>query len=410
MLDSIAPCYLQSDTFLVGAGVVGRAILQAHIDRSMSVVIVDTDQTAVETAVDQMQLQTDSWTVSPVFTLGSGLPAMELISQSGCSKRGTPIVIESVAERLEIKQAFFANAESVFGDQAVFCSNTSTLRIQNIASALRLPDRLCGMHFFMPVSQRSAVEIVRSSSTSDVTIDLVCDHARRLSKDPLVVADAPGFIVNRLLSPYLNESMLLLGRGISAEQIEAAALAYGMPLSPLELIDWIGTRTVFDAGRAFWQAFPDRISPSPIGPALLKRRRFGRSSGGGFYDYDQGVRSASLSAEVAALTKSYIRDPVDLSDQEVMELLSIPMWIEAALACQAGVVINADQLEIAMKGGLGFDPTQSWIGFFEALSSESIMRTADRWSNRSASLTLPSWIAKLLGEFSPSQVIEQCGR
>ena len=410
MLDPIAPSDLRSDTFLVGAGVVGRAILKAHLDQSISVVLIDSERAAIEAAVDQVHLLADSWTVSPVFTIGSGLPAVELIPKSGVSKIGHAIVIESVAERLEVKQAFFANVESVFGDQAVFCSNTSTLRIQDIACGLRLPDRLCGMHFFMPVSQRSAVEIVRGTSTSNATIARVCDHARRLRKDPLVVADTPGFIVNRLLSPYLNESMLLLGRGVSAEQIEAAAIEYGMPLSPLELIDWIGARTVFDAGRVFWQAFPDRISPSPIAPALLKRRRFGRSSGGGFYDYDQGVRSASLSAEVAAITKSYIRDPLNLSDQEVMELLSIPMWIEAALACQAGVVTTADQLEIAMKGGLGFDSSQSWLGFFEALSSETIMRTADRWSNRSASLTLPSWIAKLLGEFSPSQVIEQCAR
>ena len=410
MPDHLTPSDLQTDTFLIGAGVVGRAILRAHIDASISACIVDSDRAALESTASELQLSDGNWNVSPLLSLGSELSAVEFIHTGRSVEKGPPIVIESIAERLEIKRAFFAKAESLFGDEAVLCSNTSTLRISDIATELSRPERFCGMHFFMPVDQRNAIEIVRGEKTSTATIDLVCRHALRLAKKPLVVKDSAGFIVNRLLSPYLNESMLLLGRGIDAEQIERAALAYGMPISPLELIDWIGTRTVFDAGRVFWQAFPDRISPSPIAPALLKRMRFGRSGGGGFYDYENGVRSAKLAPEVIDLTNRYVRDQVKLADQEVLELLSIPMWIEAALACRDGVVTAAEQLEIAMQGGLGFDANHSWLGFFDSLTSETILRASKKWSAQSASMRLPTWIAELLTESSPGEAIMQCVR
>ena len=152
-----------------------------------------------------------------------------------------------------------------------------------------------------------------------------------------MVGDGPGFIVNRLLSPYLNEAMLLLGRGVSADRIERAALEYGMPMSPLELIDWIGTRTMFDAGRVYWQSFPERINPSPMLSALIKNKRFGRACGIGLYDYDHGLRSPQLSPVTLEYCERYRRGVMSIGDDEVMHLLSIPMWIEAAIAHRDGI-------------------------------------------------------------------------
>ena len=120
----------------------------------------------------------------------------------------------------------------------------------------------------MPVYNRPAVEVACGEETSTQAIGRCVAHVRRIRKEPLIVRDGPGFIVNRLLTPYLNEAMLLLCRGVSADRIEEAALRYGMPMSPLELIDWIGTRTMFDAGRVFWQSFPEsHPSCSDVGGA-----------------------------------------------------------------------------------------------------------------------------------------------
>ncbi|MFK8115426.1 MAG: 3-hydroxyacyl-CoA dehydrogenase family protein [Rubripirellula sp.] len=368
------PC--QPGTYLIGAGVVGRAILQAHVSAGLSVCIADHDADALQAAVDGLHLP-KGWE-SKRGNLAAGLEGIWLRRLDEQETYEFPLVIESIAERLDLKQQFFVFAEDVFGPEAVLCSNTSTLRISAIASALKDPTRLSGMHFFMPVSQRDAVEVVRSEQASESTIQQTANHVRRILKSPLVVGDGPGFIVNRLLSPYLNQAMLMLGRGIEADQIERASLAYGMPLSPLELIDWIGTRTMFDAGRVYWQSFPTRLDPSPILPALLKRKRFGRAGGGGFFDYTNGERSADLSPIAIELVAKYQGETIVCSDADVMHLLSIPMLIEAGLALRDGVTESRSDFDLAMRGGLGYQPA-SWLAFFGELGTPEINAAIERW-------------------------------
>jgi 3-hydroxyacyl-CoA dehydrogenase/enoyl-CoA hydratase/3-hydroxybutyryl-CoA epimerase/enoyl-CoA isomerase len=392
--------------YLVGAGVVGRAILKAHTDADVSVFVADQNPDFVHEAVEQLGLDRERWHVSPLVRLGERLPAVKLTFKGDSSTLSTSIVIESIAERLDVKQAFFSEAEHLFGDDAVLCSNTSTLRIGAIAEPLSRPARFCGMHFFMPVDRRPAVEVIGGAKTSDSTIKVCTEHARRINKEPLAVGDGPGFVVNRLLSPYLNEAMLMLGRGISAEQIERAALAYGMPMSPLELIDLIGTRTMFDAGRVYWQSFPSRISPSPMLSALVKNKRFGHACGRGLYDYENGVRSKQLSPITVEFCQRYRRDEVSLRDDEVMHVLSIPMWIEAAIAQREGIVQSREQFDLAMRGGLGFDPSKSWLEFFEQLGSEAMLRVIKRWSPRTAAMTSPPEILEALASTSPIQVMD----
>ncbi len=364
-------------TVLVGAGIVGRAILKAHIDADLCVVLADQNGDAVRAATRELVLD-EHWTVRPIDFSG-GLLAAVSIRRIGAAPPQANLVIESIAERLDVKQTFFIRAESLFGPHAILCSNTSILRINEIASTLNVPSRFAGMHFFMPVEDRPAVEIIRGSETSQQTIDHCEEHVKRLGKQPLIVADSPGFIVNRLLSPYLNQAMLLFCGGVSASRIEQAALTYGMPISPLELIDYIGLRTMFDAGRVYWQSFPNRIDPAPILGKLIKQSRLGRSAGAGFYDYVNGQRSADVSAEVKKLVETY-RRPMDVaSDEDLVHLLAIPMWIEATIAQQDGTVTSVEQFDIAMRGGLGYASDLSWRDFFHSLGNSNIDRACERW-------------------------------
>ncbi|NND97334.1 MAG: 3-hydroxyacyl-CoA dehydrogenase family protein [Pirellulaceae bacterium] len=373
---------------LVGTGVVGLAILKAHLDSNVSVCVSDQNQDSLQAAVDSLQLDTDNWRINP-DSIGP-LSVISLSHQLGNSPRNpTPspwIVIESIPENLDIKQRFFRDAQQIFGDDAILCSNTSTLRIGSIGNGLPRPDRICGMHFFMPVDQRPAVEIVRTSETDDDVTAFCRQHADRIGKSPLVVADQPGFIVNRLLSPYLNQSLLLLAHGVDSDRIERAALAYGMPLSPLELIDWIGTRTMFDAGRAFWQAFPNRIDPSPIVPALVKQKRAGRATSAGLFDYIQEQRSPQLAPQAQAVIDRYKLDPIEFTDDDLLHLLAIPMWIEADLAFRDGVTQSLDDFDLAMSGGLGYQHPARWRGFFESLGRATIDNAIERWSGQFKSM------------------------
>lgn len=391
--------------YLVGAGVVGRAIARAHVAAGVSFALIDQDPAMLQAATRELAVDPALWTLV-TGTAPGGSPAVVVRSCGDELAAGVPLVIESIAERLDRKRALFAAAEGWFGADAILCSNTSTLRIGEITAGLARPERCCGMHFFMPVDQRAAVEIIRAKETSAATIDEVSRRARRLNKQPLLAGDGPGFVVNRLLSPYLNEAMVLLGAGVSAARIEHAALAYGMPISPLELIDWIGTRTVFDAGRAFWQAFPERISPAPIGAALLKRGRLGRAAGGGFYDYPDGTRSAELAPAAAAVVQTYQRPAGDIDDVEVVNRLATPMFIEAALAYREGIARSLDQFDLAMTGGLGYTQP-SWLAFWEACGSQRILAASARWGDDSASLRMPVWLAETLATHAPTAALQQ---
>ena len=351
---------------LVGAGIVGQAILKAHLDAGLEVWLSDVDKEQVSRAIQRLDLPSDR--KGEIAQRGE-LFEVQFFGEKR-SIDSPPIVIESIAEKLSIKQAFFQSASKHFGDDAILCSNTSTLRVGEFAIEHDIASRVCGMHFFMPVDQRPAVEIVRTQTTESNVIQHCINHAKRIGKRPIVVTDSPGFIVNRLLSPYLNQSLLLLAHGANHERIKRAALEFGMPLSPLELIDWIGTRTMFDAGRAFWQAFPSRLEPSPIVPKLIKRKRLGRTKGGGLYDYDNDKRSCELAAEAKTIVEEYALKRMDFSDSELIDLLSVPMWIEARLAIQEGVAESADQIQEAMQGGLGYRNELGWNGFFAALGTK----------------------------------------
>ncbi|QDT11816.1 3-hydroxyacyl-CoA dehydrogenase family protein [Planctomycetes bacterium K23_9] len=399
------------NTFLVGTGVVGRAIIKAHVASNIAVGITDQNAASLQQSVDE--IATD-WPQTPITwtTIDDGNLTVAVIGneavkgdQKTQSSAHPRIVVESIAERLDIKQAFFRDAERIFGDSAILCSNTSTLQIASIATGLRHPQRVCGMHFFMPVDQRPAVEIVRSLDTDGKTVAACQKHVQRLNKSPLVVADTPGFVVNRLLSPYLNQALLLLTRGISAERIEQAALRYGMPLSPLELIDYIGTRTMLNAGRCFWQAFPSRLDPSLVVPRLIKKKRLGRHDGAGLYDYHDGVRSESLGDVAQQIVAEYSVDPIEATDSELVELLAVPMWIEAALAYRDQASSSTADFNVAMQGGLGFRQDQLWLDFFDLFGGSAIRKAISKWSDQFASMQAPEPLMTRLEKQRPSEAL-----
>ncbi|MGB7342586.1 MAG: 3-hydroxyacyl-CoA dehydrogenase family protein [Pirellulaceae bacterium] len=394
-------------TILVGTGVVGRAILQSHAVAGVSVCVTDQDHLSLDEAVQEVVVIRPDAIVSEVCVDDGNLrlAVLEFEQDAGCDH--PTVVIESIAERLELKQAFFRDAERVFGKDAILCSNTSTLQIESIAVGLQRPERLCGMHFFMPVERRPAVEVVRSDFSSDHVVKTCEAHVRRLNKWPLVVADRPGFIVNRLLSPYLNQALLLLTRGVSAERIETAALAYGMPMSPLELIDFIGTRTMLNAGRSFWQAFPSRMEPSLVVPRLLKKKRFGRATGEGMYDYQNGQRSEALSEVARGIVAEYSTEPIKVSDGDLVYLLAVPMWIEAALAYQDGITDNLTDFDLAVEGGLGYRASPSWWATIDSLGQHSIAAAIERWSGEFKSMQAPSKLLDSLKTRSASQATQE---
>ena len=395
--------------YLVGAGVVGTAILQAHLDAGVSVWLADHDEDAIRNAVRRVSFLGADWNVSSVQKISTSMSAIQFCNRGVPQPCQRTLVIESIVEKLDVKRAFFRDVERVFGDDALLCTNTSTLPIGRIAESVEHAGRFSGMHFFMPVAERPAVELIVGSETQPATTEACVSHVQRLGKEPLVVGDGPGFVVNRLLSLYLNEAMLLLCRGVPAARIEATALVYGMPISPLELIDWIGAPTMFDAGRVFWQAFPDRIDPAPMLVAMIKSKRLGRAVSKGMYDYHDGQRDSELSAQVVEFSERYCRQKIEFSDRQLMEIMTIPMWIEAALALRSGVVDSYELFDLAMQGGLGFDSSEPWHAFFDSMGSSAILAAMEEWSALTKSMNAPRELCQLLAENSPTDAMVAYG-
>ncbi|WDQ16102.1 3-hydroxyacyl-CoA dehydrogenase family protein [Rhodopirellula sp. P2] len=381
---------------LVGAGVVGRAIATDHLLAGCEVWLADRDEAVLSEACDAVLQRTDGRadSASPWGALVP-IPIVHLMPKGlddhPVDTDAVPVwlVIESIAEKLAIKQAFFAEVENWFSRSPILTTNTSTLPIGQIASAMHIhPSRFCGMHFFMPVVGRHAAEIIVHPGTEDAVIAVCEEHVRGLKKAPLRVLDSPGFVVNRMLAPYLNLAMQLLCAGLSATTIRAAALRYGMPMSPLELIDLIGPRTAFDGGRVVWQSFPHRMDPSPLLPAMVKRSLLGVAGGKGFYDYaEDGVRKGDeLSAEVSELVDRYARDDFGAAEiggdvPLVADLFAAAMWREAQAIAATGVA-DEETIELAMSGGLGYvapESNASWRGHMNAIREQRLLPLADRF-------------------------------
>jgi len=354
---------------LVGAGTVGRSILHDHLAHQIDVLLVDVNADMIALASREVVTRHPRVAVEANAFWVGGLPSVRFT----CAGRAVAptIVIESVSENLSLKQSLFGSLRKTFGDKMILTTNTSNLRIADIFASQVNDANVCGLHFFMPVEQRPLVECVPTMATSQATRNACHQHAARLHKAALPVSDSPGFVVNRMLAPYLNQSLTFLEQSVAPEQISIAALRFGMPMSPLRLIDTIGLRTAFDSGRVFWQSFPGRLDPSPILPGMVKWMK--KDPGGeGFYTSKSS--DAAISETASRVVATYRRGESSWSLDQVTALLAIPMWIEAAEVLRARIVDDLDAIELAMRCGLGYSRPSGFFDFFDSLGTVALLK------------------------------------
>ena len=201
---------------------------------------------------------------------------------------GCDLVIEAVVENLEAKIEIFRALDAICGETAIFCSNTSSLTITELSAATRRPDRFAGLHFFNPVPVMKLVEVVRTIATSDATIEALLEFARSLGKEPVLAKDNSGFIVNRLLVPYLLDAVRAVEEGVgTAEDIDKGMeLGCGHPMGPLKLLDFVGLDTTYAIAEIMFAEYREkRFAPPPLLKRMVLAGRYGRKSGRGFYEY-----------------------------------------------------------------------------------------------------------------------------
>jgi 3-hydroxyacyl-CoA dehydrogenase / enoyl-CoA hydratase / 3-hydroxybutyryl-CoA epimerase len=266
------------------------------------------------------------------------------------------LVIEAVVERMDVKQQVLREAESRVRAGCVLATNTSALSVSEMQAVLQRPGDLAGMHFFNPVHRMPLVEVVRGEQSTDEAVATVVGLVRRLDKTPVIVRDGPGFLVNRILAPYLNEAGWMLAEGESINRLDRVLRRFGMPMGPLRLLDEVGLDVARHAGAVLALAFGDRLLPPPPLTALEATDLLGRKGGRGFYVYEDGREKGVNEAIYARLAGAVPERRQQLDEREILDRSLLSMVNEAARVLEDGIAASAADVDLAMITGTGFPP------------------------------------------------------
>ena len=351
---------------VIGSGIMGSGISAANIKRGIPLTLTDASYDALarggratlEEAAFDRQLK------GPSLDRTLELAPLLNLTTSDAELAANDLVIEAIVENAEVKKKLFAKLEPLLSATAILASNTSTIPITKLAAGLQQPERFCGIHFFNPVRRMKLVEVIRGEQTSDETIATAVKYAKRIGKMPVVVNDGPGFLVNRLLLPYMNEALELLSEGAEIKAIERAAKTFGMPMGPIELYDMVGLDTAVYAGRTMWEAFPDRIVASPVLPAMVKANRLGRKTGVGFFSYQNKKQRPEPDPSLADVVAPYLREHAPFTAEEITSRLFLPMLLEATRVLEDKIVRDPRDVDLGLIFGLGFPAFKGGLLFW----------------------------------------------
>ncbi|MCG6987371.1 MAG: enoyl-CoA hydratase/isomerase family protein [Gemmatimonadetes bacterium] len=386
---------------VLGAGVMGGAIAQLAASGGVRVRMKDIRHDAVTGGLRHARELFDKAVGRHRLSRREAAQRMELIG-GGLDWTGfaaADLVVEAVVERMDVKRAVLAETESKVSASCVLATNTSSLSVDAMADALRAPGRFCGMHFFNPVDRMPLVEVVRGARTSDGTVATVYALALTLDKVPVVVRDGPGFLVNRILGPYLNEAGYLLGDGATVQEIDAGAKAFGMPMGPLRLIDEVGIDVSTHAGASLHEALGERLAPAPALVALAATGRLGRKGGRGFYIYEKDKEKGVDQTVYADLGASVPATRGGVDQLRVRRRLVGQMINEAARLLEEGVVQRAADVDLAMIMGTGFPPFRG-----------GLLRFADSLHPRGVLDRIEALHEQYGPRFAPAPLIEELAR
>jgi 3-hydroxyacyl-CoA dehydrogenase/enoyl-CoA hydratase/3-hydroxybutyryl-CoA epimerase len=352
---------------IVGAGLMGLAIAKNCLQRKIEVVLIDSDPNRLEEA---------SRALADLNLPAAGGPIAET-SQDFSGLAGTDLVIESVVENFRIKSEVLQQIEQVVGTDKIIASNTSAIPITRLATALKNPQRFCGIHFCHP-QLMALVELIRGTRTGDAAMGIGLSWVRQLGKTPVLLKDGPGFVVNRLLAAMLNQAIDLLWEGYAVEEIDQAMRDFGFLGGPFEIIDTIGVETCMYAGHEMWKAGVTCVSLSPLLPKLAKLGRMGRKTGLGVYRYSDRTARGTVDPDFAAIVASYRRaqpdpdkhDPVQngsapsLGESPIANKILLAMVAEAENILREQIVNDIRDIELCVIHGLGFPPHQGGLLFW----------------------------------------------
>ncbi len=348
---------------VLGAGIMGGGVAYQSASRGTPILMKDINPAALELGMSEA-----------TKLLGGELKRgrIDAVQMAGVIAKITPtlsygdfghadLVVEAVVENPKVKKAVLAEVEATLPEGAVLTSNTSTISITDLATALKHPENFCGMHFFNPVHRMPLVEVIRGEKSSEYAIARTVAYAKAMGKTAIVVNDCPGFLVNRILFPYFGGFSALLQDGADFRRVDKVMEGFGWPMGPAFLLDVVGIDTAHHADAVMAAGFPDRMTHS--GTSAIDRmyelERFGQKNNKGFYRYEldrRGKQQKLPDEAVDGLLADAVGTAREFSDEEIIARMMIPLCIESARCLEDGIVATPAEADMALIYGIGFPP------------------------------------------------------
>ncbi|MEO2048848.1 MAG: 3-hydroxyacyl-CoA dehydrogenase NAD-binding domain-containing protein [Pirellulales bacterium] len=348
---------------VLGSGLMGAGIATAHARRGVPASMVDVDNDRVNDGMKRAAHVVASRMKIGRATAEDMQQLLALLS-TGTSEvvfSDCDVVVEAITENEKWKTEAYKKIGPALNEDAILASNTSTISITRMAEAAPNPERFAGMHFFYPVDRMQLVEVIRDEKTSDETVATLVQLSKRIGKTPIVMKDCAGFLVNRILFPYMNESVQLLLEGASMDAIDKTATRFGMPMGPIALSDLVGIDTSFYAGQVIADAYSDRTIGSPLLGQLVKAGRMGKKSGSGFRKFVGKKMKPAHDPDFNSFLEANRVGDKQFTDEEVPDRLFLPMLLEAIRCVDEEIVREPAHVDMGLILGIGFPPFRGGI-------------------------------------------------
>lgn len=340
---------------VIGAGVMGAGIAQWISARGGRVILRDVDAARVAAGMKTVAGLYAAGIKRHTFSKHDARAGQERISPAAAEVPlcQVDVVIEAAVEKMDVKKTIFRRLDELVSEDTILATNTSALSITELAAATKHPHRVVGLHFFNPVHKMQLVEVIVGRDTSPEVAQRALRFAQGLGKLPVLVKDSPGFVVNRILIPYMIEAGVLFWQGADIKDVDDAMLDFGMPMGPLRLIDEVGADIALDVATTLAAAFSDRLRVPDVLPAMIQAGLLGRKAGKGFYRHGKsGDAKPNKTAE--ALRPAY--PAAALAREELEKRMVLLMVNEAARCLEEGLVEAPSDIDFAMVMGTGFAP------------------------------------------------------
>lgn len=373
---------------VLGAGIMGGGIAYQSALRGTPIAMKDIAQAGLDLGMNEAQTLVAKQVNRGKMTAESADKVIDSITPTLAYEDlvGAELVVEAVVENEDVKKSVLAELESVVADDVIIATNTSTISVDSLATALKKPERFCGMHFFNPVPLMPLVEVIRGQETSKETIASTVAYAKALGKTPIVVNNCPGFLVNRILFPYFGAFSTLVHEGADFRQIDRVMEEFGWPMGPAYLLDVVGIDTAVHAQAVMAAGFARmELGFESAIHKLYAQGDLGQKSGRGFYEYvvdENGRASKQPNPEIDALIAGVSAERRSFSDSEIRDRLMLALCLETVRCLEDGIVETAIEADMGLVLGLGFPKFRGGaLRFIDQLGLAEFCKLADSYAH-----------------------------